>query len=376
MKRLAALLLGASVGLALCEAVTRMLADRLLDLSHPTVRFDPELGWVQRAGTTAVRHNEQGQEIAIAGSTLGIRQPPVPYALDPATSVLVVGDSLTAGTQVRFEDTWTAQLGERLRRRHPGLTIVNAGVDRYDLSQEFRLARRLWGRFHPRHLLVALYLGNDVIDYEREGQARPPWRGGGAGEIVAEHSFLFHFLKGVGFKKRRSSPETPPRSVVDDWSPRSVAGWDALADGERARIRGQFAAGDVVSVWRGGKDADRRLGSTEKMIAAFSALAHDKGAGLTVVFLPMKQEVIPEQRAEILALHRLSDEDLERPRLRLLSWAEAHGISAWDATPHLRKHPRPEDLYWRVDLHMTPVGHAYLADGIAPVLDRGLAVKR
>lgn len=372
MKRLLAALLGLVVGLLLCEAVTRLFADRLLSLQHPAVRFDPELGWVQQAGTTAVRHNEAGQEIVLAGSPLGIRQPPVPYRFRAAEEILLLGDSLTAGTQVQFDDTWAAQLQARLRRRHPMLEVVNAGVDRYDLAQEYRLGQRLWSRVGPTHLVVGVYLGNDILDYDLEASARPPRQPGGPRVWLREHSYLYHYLKGA-LAKAAHRPR-PPRvpSPVDGWSPRSVPGFAELRPDEQARIRGQFASGDVLPILRGGEGAERRLRSTEQVLSAMAALAHERGAGLTVILLPMKLEIIPAQRAEWMALQGLTEEDVERARRHLLAFAAREQIRMVDVAPALRAQPRPEDLYWKVDLHMTPLGHSVLADAVALAVDEGL----
>jgi hypothetical protein len=377
VKRLLAALMGMAVGLVVCEGAVRLGADRLLDLRHPTVGFDPELGWVQRPGATAVRHNEAGEEIVVKGSPLGIREPDQPYVVEGRDVVLVVGDSMTAGTQVRFADTWGAQLQERLRRRHPRLTAVNAGVDRYGLVQEYRLARRLWRGLRPRHLVAALYLGNDLIDYEADLSARPPWTAGGPLSWIADRSYLYHFAAGALSGKRRRTPsatgERREPSPVDGWTPRGVAGFDALSADQQARIRGQFAAGDVLPVLRGGEEAERRLASAARAVQAMAELARGREAGFTLVVLPLKQEVIPGWRAEWMALQGLRDQDLERPRRYLMEAAARGGYRAVDVTEALRGHPRPEELYWPVDSHMTVRGHAFLAEILAPEIDRGLA---
>jgi hypothetical protein len=373
VKRLVAVLLGTVAGLLLAEGAVRLLESRLLGLSHPAVRFDPELGWVHRAGVTAVRKNEAGDEVVLAGSRLGIREPPRPYVFEGRESVLLLGDSFTAGTQVRFEDTWGAQLEERLRRRRPSVQVVNAGVDRYDLSQEYRLAERLWGTVRPRHLVVAVYLGNDLIDYDRAAQARPAWHPGGPFVWLREHSFLQHFVSGAWAKsrRRREGGEEPSPSVVEGWTPRSVPGFADLRPDQQARIRGQFASGDVLPVLRGGDEAERRLASTEMALTAFAGLATRHRVGMTLVLLPMKQEVVPEQLAEWRALHGLSEEDVERPHRRLEAWATAHDVTVADVAPHLRAHAHPAGLFWHVDLHMTPGGHARVAQSVEPEVEDG-----
>lgn len=364
MKKAVAVLVGTVAGLLLCELVVRMGSDRLLSLSHPAVRFDPALGWVQREGETGVRRNEAGREVAIVGSSLGIRQPPRPYERDGRHTVLVLGDSFTAGTQIPFEETWPARLEGRLRPSIPNVQVINAGVDRYDLSQQYRLAERLSRDFPPRHVVVALYVGNDLADYEQAAGARLPWAPAGPGAWLADRSYLYHFARGAVARKPRAERGAP--SPVDGWSPRSVPGFAEMRPDQQARVRGQFAAGDVLPLWRGGEDAARRLTAVERLLEAFADRV--RPARLTVVVLPMKQEVIPAQRAELLALHDLSEDDLARPRERLAAWAARRGVTFVDATPALQAHERPLDLFWPVDSHMTPLGHERVADVVAPAI--------
>jgi lysophospholipase L1-like esterase len=363
VKKLLAVLLGTVAGLVLCELATRLLSDRLLGLSHPAVRFDPELGWVQREGEAGIRRNEAGQEVAIVGSPLGIRRPPQPYATEGRETVLVVGDSFTAGTQLPFGDTWAAKLEARLRLRHPTVQVVNAGVDRYDLSQSARLAARMMERFHPRHIVVAVYLGNDVIDYERDGQGRSDgwlWR----------HSYFLHYVRGALSRRGRGGHEDEPKapSAVEGWSPRSVPAFAELRADQQARIRGQFAAGDVLPVWRGGEEGERRIASTERQLDRFRGMARAASASLTVLLLPMKQEVIPEQRAELLALHHLADADIEHLHQRLATDVAPRDV--YDVTAELRAYPQPVALFWTVDLHMTALGHALVAERLALRMER------
>src|SRR5262249_39119928 len=151
---------------------------------------------------------------------------------------------------------------------------------------------------------------------------------------------------------------------VDGWSPQSVPGFADLTREEQARIRGQFASGDVLPILRGGEEAERDLLSTERVVSALAGVAREQGAGFSVVLLPMKLEIIPAQRAEWMALQKLSEDDVERARRHLLAFGQREHISMIDVAPALRAEAHPEDLYWKVDLHMTPRGHAALADAV------------
>jgi hypothetical protein len=225
-------------------------------------------------------------------------------------------------------------------------------------------------------VIVALYIGNDLADYEQAAQARPPWQRAGPWTWIRERSYLVHYVEGALAKSRRRAERAKARAERPDpilsWSPKSVPGWEAMRPDEQARIRGQFSLGDVLPALTGDAAA-RRLASAERLLAAFASRAKERGAGFTLVVLPMKQEVVPEQRADLLEYHALTDADLARPRERLAALAQKEGFGFVDAGPALGRLANPAGLFWRVDWHMTPRGHVALADILAPELDAALA---
>ena len=364
--------LGTLVALFLAEGATRLLAPRILSLSNPLVRFDPELGWLQQDGVLATRRNEAGEAVTLEGLPMGIRKPPRPHPSAEADTVLVVGDSVTAGNQVPYPRTWPAEAERLLRFHRPRAQVVNAGVDGYDLAQEFRLGDRLWGRFRPRVLVVGLYVGNDLVDYEREAQARPPWAPGGLAVWVTEHSYLYHFLRGSDFlSEQRTTTRRLPRAQVPfpEWDPRALPGLSDLTPEQQGRIRGQFASPELLPVLRGGEPAARRLETSERVLLAFAGLAAERCAGFVLVLLPTKQQVLPAQREAWQRLHGLSRDQVERPQRELRQWASRQGVAVVDATEALSRSERPEALFWPVDLHLSPAGHAAVAQAVAPAID-------
>lgn len=364
---------GLLAGLLAAEAATRLLSPRLFSMDSESHRFDPELAWVQREGRTMTRRNEAGEVVHVEGDPLGIRRPPRPYAEAGVRTVLLAGDSFTAGTQVRWEDTWAARLAAALAESDRGVQVVNAGVDGYDLTQTYRLARRLAGRFSPAHLVLAVYLGNDVRDYEAASAARPPWRRSTVRDRLAERSYLFHLARAAF---RRPPAHLPPDEEESEaaagWSPRSVPGFDALEPRRQGNLRRQFAAREMLPVLRDGPEAQRRLSATTRVLAAFADLSRERCAGLTVLLVPTKQQAVPAQRAEMAALHGLEEGAVLRPQRALAAWAEARGLSVVDATSTLAAEPDPAALYWKVNMHMSPAGHAALARAVLPAVRQGL----
>jgi lysophospholipase L1-like esterase len=354
-----------ALSLLLAEGVTRLLASRLFDMDSPTHRFDPQLGHVQKSGLTMVRSNEADERVRVVGGALGIREPPAPYRRG-APTVLVAGDSFAAGTQLRFEDTWPWHLQQALRAGGADVQVVNAGVDGYDLGQTYLLTLRVWDAFPPRLLVLSLYAGNDILDYDRAA-ARPPWRRAGPGDWLRERSYFLHLL-GAARRRWRGEKAPAPGHPLADWSPRSVPGFDRLPPPQQRSLRRHFAAEEMMPVLRGGEESARRLASTERMLSAFAALARERGAGLAVVLIPTKQQAVPEQRAEWMALHGLTLEQALAPQRGLGAWARREGVLLVDTTEALARAPRPASLFWTVNMHLAHEGHRVVAAAAAEPL--------
>ncbi len=369
---LAALLLfGLVVAAALGEGVVRLLSPRLFSLDSLSHRFDPELGWIQQQGVAMRRRNEAGTAVAVEGSELGIRRPPIEYRRD-ARTILVVGDSFTAGTQVPFENTWTWLLQERLRGQGRDVQLVNAGVDGYDLSQSYRLAHRLWGRFRTRHLIAALFVGNDIVDYERQAAARPPWDPDDPLDWLREHSYLYHLLRA------RLGRSRPPVASAEERLPevcRSVRGFDQLGPVQRQSVQRQFASAELLPVLQGTEEGGRSLRSTERLVGELRDLARRQGAGFTLLLIPTKQQAIPEQRAEWMALHGLTPQQALAPQRQLGRWAEQNGVAVVDPIDQMAAAADPQRLYWTANMHMTPEGHEVLALAAFPLLESQIRVE-
>jgi hypothetical protein len=361
------LLLGLLGALAVGEGVTRAFSGRLFSLSNPLYRFDPELGWVYSTGPVQVRTNEEGTQVEIAGDPLGVRAP-LAHASPGTSVVLVVGDSFTAGTQVPLAQSWPARVGAALRAERQDVTVVNAGVDGYDLAQEYRMAARLWNRFQPRALVVGLYIGNDIVDYDTEAQAAPPWVETGLLGSIAHGSYLFQFLSGglakiEGETTRRRQPPPLPR-----WNPRVLPGLERLSPPDKDRVRAQFAAVELMPVLRGGAESERRLATTERVLSALSGLATSRGAAFLVALLPTKQQVLSAQRALWTRLMGIDPSAVDLPQQALCAWGAQTGVAVLDLEPVLAADPEPSALYFRVDMHLSEAGHGRVAAAVAPRL--------
>lgn len=121
-------------------------------MSHNLNDFHPTIGWVLRPHLR--------QESGLFTTEYGIRVND-PYredafALPLQDSILAVGDSFVAGSEVAEHETWPAHLEHLL-----GWPVLNAGVGAYGVDQTFLRASELIPFLKPKHILFGI-LESDV----------------------------------------------------------------------------------------------------------------------------------------------------------------------------------------------------------------------
>jgi hypothetical protein len=128
-----------------------------------------------------------GEGKAITINRLGYRGREFPPVASPGTSrVLFVGDSYVYGMGVDDAETLPVQLESRLRRKAPGVEVINAGFHGSSPAQYDLYLRTEGFLLRPKLLLVSLMTDNDVSDIH-------------------------------GFKVKEYGPDGTPAVIKDDW---------------------------------------------------------------------------------------------------------------------------------------------------------------
>jgi hypothetical protein len=106
----------------------------------------------------------------------------------------------------------------------------------------------------------------------------------------------------------------------------------------------------------------------ERVRAAASAA----GAQFFVVLIPHEDQFVEEKRAVSLdRFHLRGDEvDMDRPQRELATRAQQVGLDLIDLTPALRTRVDRATLTYPHDIHLTPKGHAAVAETLANVLEQ------
>jgi hypothetical protein len=124
-------------------------------VEHPHV-YDEAYGWALRRGA---RYEGRGGE-TITVNDDGYRGPGHPRAPTPGiTRVVMLGDSVTFGTGVGDEETFSHLLDAR-----PELEVLNLGVDGYGTDQELIRLEREGLAWRPQVVILNFCVRNDYFD--------------------------------------------------------------------------------------------------------------------------------------------------------------------------------------------------------------------
>jgi len=188
--------------------------------SHPEVfwREDPLLGWSHEPGSTGVyvgpRPWPVEYEAPVRINSLGLRGPELAPLPEAGARVLLLGDSVTAGFEVPFEETFGARL-EALLGAELGspVQVVNAGVRGYGTDQSYLYYRDRAGALDA-DVVVMWHSANDLSDnvtlhrmrriFGKGGLA--PTEGGALAPVgypIPDYALCSEWLLDAGFEARR-----------------------------------------------------------------------------------------------------------------------------------------------------------------------------
>jgi lysophospholipase L1-like esterase len=350
------------IGLRLAgyRAIYEMYSKPSLFWSH-----DPLLGWSQEAGASGRYVGPRPWPIefqaTVAINSLGLRGPEVPAPSDGELRVLFLGDSMVAGFEVEYEQTYVALLGPELSRRlgRPVRTI-NAGVRGYGTDQYYLYFVER-GRALGADVVVVFHSGNDPADNRTLHETRRPF---GKGALVPEAGGL----RRVGIPVPRY-PVCEEVTLGDDYR---VARVNSL--GFRLACRAQMALFDhsalfsflTVSVpWNASLLSKLYyMGNAHKQILADPKVA--RGATHTqAISLALAREIRasgatpiwtggPDDVGQQLVLA-----ELEREGVRVRDLGDV-----WYEDPREFRHVH--------DAHFNAAGHQRVAEILAPAIESAL----
>lgn len=364
-----ALLFGLAFAFALVEVAGRV-----------ALGFEPLPGWAQsfnsRVGYELRPHQEYtyastaGEfEVQVRTNSRGLHD--VEHALAKPAGVyriLILADSYAQAREVPLADNFARRLEGLLNADPPpgmAFEVINMGHFGLGTTQEYLTYVEEGARYDPDLVLLGFYAGNDVVDnhaplirawnrvdavdfphFEPDGTLRQP--GMATGQRVL--SWLRQNLYTVNTLSRLIGGTGQPARV-------EVGGETISPDALRVPM-GVYAPPD--DTWRDAWDV------TAHALALLDEAVSADGARLAAFIIPDRRQIYDaDWQATLDALPDLDPDalDRDRPTDAALALFEAQGVPALNLLDPFRA--AGERLYYPVDGHFNPAGHALTADLLA-----------
>jgi lysophospholipase L1-like esterase len=341
-----------------------LLLNRILDV-HRYAKIDVDAVVHHRLRPQArslMASNEFSAEIAT--NSWGLRGPE-PRA-DAARRVLLLGDSFTQGEGVDARDSFVARLEARLDEALPvPVEVINGGTDSYAPILSYLRYKNELRRLEPDVVVLNL----DMSDLLQEQYYRSRARFGDDGEPLAVPNRRLEGNLAVD---------------LEDWISRNfyvirylfLILRDALNGGAPETMEAviQRQTGGLLQHTLVGDREDRGAQWRDLFdsVVRLDRLSREDGAVFMLALYPWGHQVnerewVPGRSYWLPESARASEVSRDTVHNR----CEANGIPFIDAFPHFRDYGGEKLLYFKYDMHFTPVGHDIMAGALfEPVLER------
>jgi hypothetical protein len=345
------------VSLLLAEGAVRLLAPQQLVRVRPDVWMPADtLGWVHRPNLNTSINTGEGP-VRIFTDHEGYRVG-ADGRIEASRAVLVLGDSYMAAMQVEYEESVPGLLEARLAARGMPVSVRNTGVTSWDPPHYLLRARDALSRERFDHVLVFLYLGNDIVPSRTE-RYRPR-------EPIPNHPL--RFPRSARRAEVIDALLYPVNNFLEERSHLFVllknrlklllmqAGLTARADPAELRVS---------------EATSGRWDVTADICADIAAEAAKYDTPALFVMLPAAYQVDRAEFEDYLRGFRIDENllDIDQPNRLMMAKLSERGLDVLDATEALRAaHARGVRTHGRVDPHFNSAGHATVADLVEPVL--------
>lgn len=355
---------------------------------------------------------ENGTVSTVVMDEMGFCNPPENGYQLPTIDLITLGDSFTACHAVQPEETWTSQLSSLT-----GLSAYNLGKGGTGAHEYLQIFKKFGLQKSPQVVIMNVYAGNDfrdAADYynyllgqshkEKNGPATttPPTDSGSylkssydflTEELLARHSYTFNlafaaarYWEDSGFSIARAATDAD-RPAETDHPPEDS---DDRSGSREINFKYQLVFPEDTTILFNPDNTDtdevkyaRRLFNEEidpgvfwaitEALGMFVELSRQHNFVPIVTYLPSAHTTYAANVVfEDPTLNKLMPWYSHEQRKYLKAKGEQLGYVFIDLTPSLQTAAQangPQQLlYYRYDLHLTPAGHAIVAEALSQTL--------
>ncbi len=333
--------------LALSEGLIRVVApQQTLEIRPDLYRPVEGLGWAHQPNVSTTINTGEGR-VHVYTDDRGFRVGP-DGPVNGEQSVLILGDSFMAALQVEYEDSLAGLMEADLQAtlgRPVG--VRNSGVGAWDPPHYRLMVREALAREPANLVLVSVYLGNDVVDWDipyfdpRQPTPVPTFR---LPRSLAAGEWVDALGRPIDFRLRRSSH------------------FYLLLRGQFVGIRMRMGLTSVYfpEEFLATEADSHRWELTAGMLHEVAEEAERHGVPVLFLFVPTHFQVIPEELDRHVRSFGLDSLEvrIDQPNRLLGTLLRERGHRVVDVLPALREvAARGERPYGQIDTHFNEVGH-------------------
>ncbi len=332
-------------------------------------------------------------------NALGLRDREIPPKRRDTFRIIAIGDSYTYGWGVEIEDAWLRRLEERLRAAGHRVETINLGKPGTGPPDYAQLAEKVIPLLRPDLVIVGMLMGNDLAAVGPEPTTKARGRiTETVWQIYPNIMGLVRDLAPVKDARRTHEMMPPQRTSAEDnrrWTantarqflekmpPEDRARFEAFEDG----VKEAFLSGNLnpymidlamqnPRFYMINLDWDDPWTQTciERLTQQFTRIrraAERDNARVVVVHIPDGPYVNEHALRNIRRVgYEATEALLATDTLdRAVSLAgERAGLTVYSVTEVFRERRDDPTLFYELDGHFTPAGHAFFAEAIAPLI--------
>ncbi|MBI4494441.1 MAG: SGNH/GDSL hydrolase family protein [Chloroflexi bacterium] len=374
-------------------------------------RLDPDAGYAMNPNARLRLVTAEYDQVLETNSR-GLVGPELPAKAGDEFRVVVLGDSYTVGSQVPYEQNYTAVLERLLHQAgHPNVRIVNVASGGWSTFNQagFLRANRAW--LQPDLVVVASFLGNDIAEnvfatrggyqlttehrdgltwgpdaadllrksdewFPSNGVQLPPdrshWRAGDPMPTPVPNPPSAPAAATVPARRSTPAPITDPVLAAKDFlRQHSVAYRLLIARPQRVHLNLSSFEWLLLRDYPDTYWVELAWPLAEQYLVQIQETAAASNAPTVLMLIPHPGQFDDRAHREMLDRYDLDarELDLDRPQREFRQRAEAHAIPVLDLLPAFRAHPQRAELYLRRDTHFTALGHQATAEQLAAFLE-------
>ncbi|MBI4436137.1 MAG: hypothetical protein HY590_01795 [Candidatus Omnitrophica bacterium] len=337
------------VGLALLVAEICLRLFFPQDLIRPQgVQLDQEIIYTLKPNTEAHFKGTSVRMYHLKTNSVGIRERETSFHKpNHVFRILLLGDSISMGEGVEFEETYLKQLELLLEAAHiKGVETINAAIRGYGNDQELILFRRIGKRYEPDLVILAFFVYNDMED-NWEAQLFKLKKG----KLVQQPATVEMSKKYRNYVINSRVQNRPGYRFLMSHS--HAANWLRVTYStllRRSADREERAKKDQHKV---PLEKQPAFHLTLAILEAWDREVKEIGARPFLLILPA--------RSQMRSLRAMPDADTPRLDLALEKFCEREGISFSNLSQSLLKWQGDFESLWLADGHLSPEGHVWVA---------------